>query len=67
MNRQERDERWKDGKNYERCIHGELTSFRKEAWKRQLGRQFASGKALDILDVGTGPEFFAYTPYELRN
>ena len=59
MERQERDKRWQNGENYDRYIHGELTSFRKDAWKRQLRAHLSAETPLDILDVGTGPGFFA--------
>jgi ubiquinone/menaquinone biosynthesis C-methylase UbiE len=59
MNEQEREARWADGAGYDRYIQDELHTFRKDAWKRQLTQHFAHGMALDILDVGTGPGFFA--------
>jgi len=59
MEKQERDKRWVNGAHYDNYIQKELSSFRKNAWKRQLGQHFAPGAVLDILDVGTGPGFFA--------
>lgn len=59
MNQQERAERWSRGEGYDRYIRSELNSFRKNAWKKQLGQHFPAGTALDVLDAGTGPGFFA--------
>ena len=50
MEKQERDKRWENGAHYDNYIQKELSSFRKNAWKRQLGQHFAPGAALDILD-----------------
>ena len=54
-----RDKVWAGGEGYDRYIQAELNSFRKNAWKHQLGQHFPEGASLDILDVGTGPGFFA--------
>lgn len=54
----ERAKRRSDGDGYNRYITDELNSFRKEAWKKQIGKHLNS-KCMDILDVGTGPGFFA--------
>ncbi len=54
-----RDKKWADGESYNLYITKEFASFRKEAWKQQLGRHFLKGVSLDILDAGTGPGFFA--------
>jgi 2-polyprenyl-3-methyl-5-hydroxy-6-metoxy-1,4-benzoquinol methylase len=59
MNKSERDERWADGEGYNRYIAGELSSFRKDAWKKQICTHFSDRKGLDILDVGAGPGFFS--------
>ena len=59
MKQEERNKRWSSGEHYDRYIQGELDSFRKNAWKRQLMQHFAPGTCLEILDVGTGPGFFA--------
>ena len=59
MDRRERNDYWSSGEGYDRYIRSELESFRKEAWKRQLTGHFPPGEALEILDAGTGPGFFA--------
>ena len=59
METKNRSEYWQDGESYDRYIRSELNSFRKAAWKKQLSRHFAPGAALEILDAGTGPGFFA--------
>ena len=59
MNRQDRYRRWENGENYNRYITGELNTFRKDAWKKQLSDHFGGRTDLEILDVGTGPGFFA--------
>lgn len=55
----ERAKRWDSGEAYNRYITSELNSFRKEAWKEQICSHFKGAKGLHILDVGTGPGFFA--------
>lgn len=67
MEKQERDKRWEDGTGYDRYIRSELDSFRKAAWKHQIGQHFAAEKALEILDAGTGPGFFACILSEERH
>ena len=52
------DGSWKTGNRYNRFIQKELDSFRKEAWKKQIGRHL-DREGMKILDVGTGPGFFA--------
>ena len=52
------DGHWSKGDRYNRIINKELDSFRKEAWKKQIGSHL-EGEGLRILDVGTGPGFFA--------
>ncbi len=59
MNRDERQKPWGDGEDYNRYIVSELSSFRKDAWKRQIGGHLEGKKGLRILDAGTGPGFFA--------
>ena len=59
MDKEERARRWSNGEGYDRYIRSELASFRKEAWKRQICAHFEQGSSLKILDVGTGPGFFA--------
>lgn len=56
---QVREHVWSSGAGYDKYIVAELNSFRKNAWKKQLGQHFPAGVSLDILDVGTGPGFFA--------
>lgn len=55
----DKDKKWENGESYDRYITKELASFRKEAWKHQIGQHFAKDALLNILDVGTGPGFFA--------
>lgn len=50
---------WGDGEDYNRYILSELESFRKNAWKKQITNHFGERRSLKILDVGTGPGFFA--------
>jgi ubiquinone/menaquinone biosynthesis C-methylase UbiE len=59
VNESERDRRWENGEGYANYIKGELSGFRKQAWKKQIGKHFEAGIPLSILDVGTGPGFFA--------
>lgn len=59
MNQEERAKRWSNGESYNRYISAELQSFRKNAWKHQIGQHLEGRKGLEILDVGTGPGFFA--------
>jgi len=59
MNRDERQKPWGDGEDYNRYIVSELASFRKDAWKRQIGKHLNGRRELKILDAGTGPGFFA--------
>ena len=49
---------WETGDKYNGFITKELNSFRKEAWKKQIGKHLTEEK-MKILDVGTGPGFFA--------
>ena len=58
MNAAERAKRWSSGEGYNRYITSELNSFRKEAWKEQIGK-LLDGDDLRILDVGCGPGFFS--------
>ena len=58
MEAAERAKRWSNGEGYNRYITDELNSFRKEAWKRQIGK-LLEGDELRILDVGCGPGFFS--------
>lgn len=50
---------WGDGEDYDVYITSELNSFRKGAWKNQILKHFKNKSNLNILDVGTGPGFFA--------
>ncbi len=65
MEKEERNKRWASGDGYNRYISGELNSFRKDAWKKQVSRHFAGKENLNILDVGTGPGFFPIILSEL--
>lgn len=59
MEKLEREKRWAGGDGYNRYITEEFHSFRKNAWKKQLAYHLEPGAGLKILDVGTGPGFFA--------
>lgn len=59
MDTEQRDSRWKNGDGYNSYISAELTSFRKDAWKRQILDHFAPDAVLDVLDIGCGPGFFS--------
>lgn len=59
MDQKDRASRWQNGESYDRYITSELSSFRKQAWKEQITAHFGGRTGLDILDVGTGPGFFA--------
>lgn len=59
MNKEARERRWANGEGYNRYIRNELDSFRKDAWKRQILEHFPEDRMLNILDIGTGPGFFA--------
>lgn len=59
MDTKERAKRWSSGDGYDRYINSELNSFRKAAWKKQIGEHLDGRKGLDVLDAGTGPGFFA--------
>lgn len=59
MNQKEQQKPWGDGEDYNRYILSELSSFRKDAWKKQIGQHIESIGKMRILDVGTGPGFFA--------
>ena len=58
MDAAERAKRWSSGDGYNRYITSELNSFRKDAWKKQIGK-LLNGEELNILDVGCGPGFFS--------
>lgn len=59
MKQEEREKRWSNGEGYNRYISAELKSFRKNAWKHQIGQHLGGREGLEILDVGTGPGFFS--------
>jgi SAM-dependent methyltransferase len=51
---------WTDeSQNYSARIKKELASFRKQAWTDLILAQAGKPAPLDILDIGTGPGFFA--------
>lgn len=50
--------RWTDGSNYNEYINAELDGFRAQAWLDLVESHFATGKKLNVLDIGTGPGFF---------
>ncbi|MCO5385273.1 class I SAM-dependent methyltransferase [Desulfosporosinus sp.] len=54
-----RKDQWENGDSYLEYINEELSGFRKQAWKDQILAHFCSDRPLKILDVGTGPGFFA--------
>lgn len=54
------DKHWtRSSAGYSRIIRDELDSFRVPAWLNLIASQTAAGKKLNVLDVGTGPGFFA--------
>ena len=59
METAERNRPWADGEGYDRYIQEELNSFRKNAWKKQLGAHFRGKTGVKILDIGCGPGFFS--------
>ena len=59
MKKEEREKRWANGDSYNCYITKELSSFRKDAWKKQICSHFKGRTGLEILDLGTGPGFFA--------
>ena len=59
MDDKQRYSQWESGEGYHRYITEELMSFRKEAWKKQILRHLNGRTGLEVLDVGTGPGFFA--------
>jgi ubiquinone/menaquinone biosynthesis C-methylase UbiE len=59
LTEEEKAKRWSSGVGYNRYITSELNSFRKDAWKDTMLKHFGTKQNLNILDVGTGPGFFA--------
>jgi ubiquinone/menaquinone biosynthesis C-methylase UbiE len=59
MDDRQRYSQWESGEGYNRYITAELKSFRKIAWKRQILQHFDARDWIKVLDVGTGPGFFA--------
>lgn len=59
MDDKQRYSQWVSGEGYNRYITAELESFRKAAWKRQILKHLDGRTGLMVLDVGTGPGFFA--------
>lgn len=45
--------------NFNTYIVEELNSFKKGAWAKLISANMPAGKSLKVLDVGTGPGFFA--------
>ena len=45
--------------NYNHIIHDELKSFRTKAWQNIILKNAPQKVKMDVLDVGTGPGFFA--------
>ena len=51
---------WTDSaENYSNIIQKELNSFKKSAWTKLIMEHAPRKEKLNILDVGTGPGFFA--------
>ena len=48
MNKEERDRRWASGEGDNRYISSELDSFRKNAWKFQIGKHLNGREGLEI-------------------
>lgn len=61
MNREEKLlKNWTEGSDsYSNIVKSELNSFKKQAWTEMILDNAGKGGELDILDVGTGPGFFA--------
>lgn len=53
------EDTWYDPAGYDAYIQGEFNSFRKQAWKDVLSAHIQKEAGLEILDLGTGPGFFA--------
>lgn len=53
------EDTWYDPDGYDAYIQGEFQSFRKQAWKDVLEYHLCNEIPLEILDLGTGPGFFA--------
>ncbi|WP_066638501.1 hypothetical protein [Desulfolucanica intricata] len=45
--------------SYSAQIWKEMNSFKKEAWKNLIDDNRPAGECLRVLDIGTGPGFFA--------
>ncbi|WP_245779636.1 methyltransferase domain-containing protein [Desulfoscipio geothermicus] len=45
--------------SYSKHILGEMNSFKKDAWTELIDEHRPPGKPLKVLDIGTGPGFFA--------
>ncbi|AOT71628.1 class I SAM-dependent methyltransferase [Geosporobacter ferrireducens] len=51
---------WKDrASDYSEAIWKEMESFKKNAWINLIDQYRPAGKPLKVLDIGTGPGFFA--------
>lgn len=59
MENRAKEKPWGDGEDYNKYILSEFNSFRKDAWKKQILKHFGVRKSLKVLDLGTGPGFFA--------
>ncbi|MCR4435081.1 MAG: class I SAM-dependent methyltransferase [Clostridiales bacterium] len=61
MEIQSRIERYWDGEaqRYSESIQNELSGFKREAWLKIITEHAPQKEKLDILDIGTGPGFFA--------
>lgn len=59
MDDRQRYSQWESGEGYNHYITAELESFRKASWRRQILQHFDARDGIKVLDVGTGPGFFA--------
>lgn len=60
MNQEEINRNWSESAaNYDSIIQDEISSFRPQAWQKQILSHFPDGQTLRILDVGCGPAFFS--------
>jgi ubiquinone/menaquinone biosynthesis C-methylase UbiE len=51
---------WTEGSSsYSAIVKKELNSFKRKAWTDLIRENIGKGTTLDVLDVGTGPGFFA--------
>lgn len=64
--KEENQKYWDEGsKVYTELILDELNSFKKDAWKDLIKKNIGDSKFKKVLDVGTGPGFFAIIMSEM--